>query len=318
MYAGIVAAILGNIFYALAYRVNNLYLILFGRIVCGISFTNFMYNKRYCSDPRLVGVRRRTQLASWLVIGQGIGFSAGPFLGGLLYKIGFSNDVFNGYTSPGWLMVVLWVIFLAISIFTLEDVPPPNPAVQRRESIELSTAPLQTPLPSPAMPDPIFRMSRGQWGVVACMCWHAFTCFFILGGWEANIPVFTNATAPFHYSPFAAGNFIALGGVASFPVLFLNVFFARRMQDRHILATGSALGLTGLLITLATLKTGTVSFGSLFVGWFLIALGFNLASTVTMSLLSKQLPGDWNLRNSIVRGKFQNIWNTTHRYYFVR
>jgi hypothetical protein len=34
-----------------------------------------------------------------LVLGQGIGMSAGPFLGGLLYKVGFRNDVFNGYTA---------------------------------------------------------------------------------------------------------------------------------------------------------------------------------------------------------------------------
>jgi hypothetical protein len=37
-------------------------------------------------------------LASWLVLGQAFGFSLGPFVGGLLYKVGFSNQVFNGYT----------------------------------------------------------------------------------------------------------------------------------------------------------------------------------------------------------------------------
>jgi MFS family permease len=306
MIAGMISAILGNLFYALAYRANNLYLILVGRMVNGVGFANFMYNKRYCNDPRLVGTRRRTQIAGWLVVGQGIGFSAGPFLGGLLYKIGFSNNVFNGYSSPGWLMTLVWVIFLFVSFFSFEDVPRPVPVVQRQESVELRSvkqlamAPSQSPLPSSDSPEPIFHMTPGQWGVVACMCWQAFTCFFILGGWEANIPVFTGTTAPFYYSPFAAGNFIALGGVASFPLLFLNVMFARRIQDRHILATGTALGLAGLLITLATLKTGILNFASFFLCWFLVALGFNLASTVTMSLLSKQLPGNWNLRNSMV------------------
>ncbi len=77
--------IVGNIIYGLAYRANFLYLILLGRIITGCGFTFWMYNKRYCTDPRIVGIRRRTTLAGWLVLGQGLGFSLGPFVGGLLY-----------------------------------------------------------------------------------------------------------------------------------------------------------------------------------------------------------------------------------------
>jgi hypothetical protein len=42
-----------------------------------------------------------------------------------------------------------------------------------------------------------------------------------------------------------------------------------------------------------------LSYGSLFVCWWAIALGFNLASTVTVSLLSKQLPPEWNKWTSL-------------------
>ena len=42
-----------------------------------------------------------------------------------------------------------------------------------------------------------------------------------------------------------------------------------------------------------------MSYGSFFAAWFLVALGFNLASTVTLSLLSKQLPAHWNTRISV-------------------
>lgn len=118
------------------------------------------------------------------------------------------------------------------------------------------------------------------------------TCFFILGSWESNIPVFT--AEALGYSPYNAGNFIALGGVCSFPFLLLNVRYARHIQDRVILAIGSSLGLIGLLIMLVILLAHRVTFGSLFICWFLVALGFNLASTCTLSLLSKQLPDAWN------------------------
>lgn len=146
------------------------------------------------------------------------------------------------------------------------------------------------------------RMSGPQWGVTATMCWFAMTCFFILGAWEANIPVFTGSDStlnPFHFSPTAAGNLIALGGISSLPFLVANVFVARRVQDRHTLAVGTSIGLAGLLIAIAIMSSRTVTYGSLFVCWFLIALGFNLSSTVTLSLLSKQLPGQWNSRISM-------------------
>jgi hypothetical protein len=78
------SALLGHVLYGLAYKANFLYLILIGRIVSGFGFTFWMYSKRYCSDHRIVGIRRRTTLAGWLVVGQATGFSLGPFVGGLL------------------------------------------------------------------------------------------------------------------------------------------------------------------------------------------------------------------------------------------
>ena len=146
-------------------------------------------------------------------------------------------------------------------------------------------------------------MSGAQWGVTATMCWFAMTCFHILGAWEANIPVFTSShlrSNPFHFTPFAAGNMIALGGACTIPFLLLNLHFARRVQDRHTLALGTSVGLAGLLIATAILRAEKVNYGSFFVAWFLVALGFNIASTVTLSLLSKQLPGEWNAKISLV------------------
>ncbi|THH09509.1 hypothetical protein EW145_g1970 [Phellinidium pouzarii] len=291
-------------------------------MVQGIGLTGFLYTKRYCTDPRIVGVRRRTTLAGWLVLGQGIGMSAGPFFGGLLFKIGFGNSVFNGYSAPGWVMASIWILFWVVCSYLFEDVPRSTPT----QSTEM------TSLPPPLAPQPSHAgISPRQWGVIATMCWFAMTCFFILGAWESNIPVFASSSfspsvpssistlartvphlksltrsfplPPFHWSPFAAGNFIALGGVSIFPFLFLNLLLARRTQDRHILAIGSGLGLTGLLTAVALLRaqptTDALSYGAFFSCWFLVALGFNLASTCTLSLLSKQLPASWNGKTSL-------------------
>jgi MFS family permease len=127
-------SIVGSICHALAHKANFLYLILIGRMIMGIAFTFFMYAKKYCSDPRIVGIRRRTTLAAYLVIGQTGGVSLGPFLGGALYKVGFGPDgdrlVFNGFTSPGWVMAATWLLFwVAVTLF-FEDVHETAPATR--------------------------------------------------------------------------------------------------------------------------------------------------------------------------------------------
>ena len=315
------ALIVGHILYALAYTANFLYLILIGRMVNGLGLTMWMYSKRYCSS-HLVGVRRRTMLAGWLVVGQATGMSVGPFLGGAFYKIGFSNAVFNGFTSPAWIMAVVWLAFWVAVATLYEEEPPPQTSAQplpAAPSDVESPLGILTPeepgsktshtdalhqLPSEPIPATLashaFRPSAMHLGVIVCMCWYAMTCFFILGAWESNIPVFgASSQTTFHWSPFAAGNFIAIGGVVTFPFLFLNLRYARRTQDRYILVAGSGIGLAGLLIVLSLLSTHTINWGSFFVTWCMVALGFNLASTVTLSLLSKQLPGSWNGRISI-------------------
>jgi hypothetical protein len=302
----------------------------------GVSFAQLLYAKRYCSDPRIVGVRRRTTLAGWLVVGQSTGFTVGPFVGGLLYKVGFANAVFNGYTSPGWVMAAVWLLFWLVVAILFEDVPrrcddsirlsrtaapesrasPPSSSSDRRSSSS-SPSPEQVVAPSssatveatPSTPntaevfedlDAPASVSFQQWAVIATMCWFAMTCFFVLGAWEANIPIFS--AHAFGASPFIAGNLIALGGVCTFPFMFANVVLARRVQDRYILAAGSALGLLGLIfgVTVVAIATpGHATFGNLFAAWFFVALGFNLASTVTLSLLSKQMPHSWNRKISL-------------------
>ena len=129
------------------------------------------------------------------------------------------------------------------------------------------------------------------------MCYYSMTCFFILSGWESNLPVYT--AEALGYTPFNTGNFITLSGICSFPFLLVNIRYAKWLQDCTILTTGSTLSLIGLLIMLATLHTHKVTFSSLFICWFLIALGFNLAATYTLSLLSKQLPDMWNRKVSM-------------------
>jgi hypothetical protein len=222
--------------------------------------------------------------------------------------------------SPGWVMAAVWAVFWVCAAVWFEDIPeeplskpeviplddlasaePIPPATTISSTITITTRITPTPLAqaSPVNIPAQIGMSIPQWGVSFTMCWFAMTCFFILGAWESNLPVFGASTTALHWSPFAAGNFVALGGAACFPFLLLNLWAAPRTQDRHILALGSGVGTTGLLIALALLKSEKVVYGSLFVCWWAVALGFNMASTVTVSLLSKQLPVSTSLLRSV-------------------
>ena len=225
-------------------------------------------------------------------MGQGLGMSAGPFFGGLLYKIGFKNPVFNGFTSPGWIMAGLWSIFWICVALWFEDVP------QSQLPHSLSTASIsERSLKEDPIPNP-FHL-KAKIGVMVCMCWFAMAFFLVLGAWEENIPVFGANTRQFLWSPYAAGNFIALGGIGTLPFLVMNIFMARHIEDRKILAFGFSTGLAGLLTFFALLETDRLNYASVFMCWWAVALGFNVASTVPISLLSKQLPPSWNNRISL-------------------
>jgi len=292
-------------------------------MITGVAFTFFMYSKKYCSDPRIVGIRRRTTLAAYLVVGQGAGLSLGPFLGGTLYQVGFGPNgdrlIFNGFTSPGWLMAAVWLLFWGAVTLFFEDVQEATQMVSHASEIELQTPRLQpqeqpTDPPPPQLSQPTsppqdiderekFVLGPSHWGVIITMSWFAMTCFFILGSWEANIPIFAaSSESSLRYSPFKSGNLIAIGGATIFPLLLANIFVGKRVQDRMTLAAGSFIGMVGLIMFEALLvrSSENITFATLLVSWMFVALGFNLSTTCTLSLLSKKLPGEWNGRISTV------------------
>ncbi|TDL20375.1 hypothetical protein BD410DRAFT_804951 [Rickenella mellea] len=213
---------LANVLYGLAYRAK----------VQGVGFTFSMYTKRYCSDTRIVGIRRHTTLAGYLVLGQGIGMSAGPFFGGLLYKVGFKNSVFNGYLAPGWIMADVWIAFWIAATILFDDVPD-SP---RHEAIEWPSINIMTPAVDDQSKQPEESSSRPE--------------------------------SPTLQSPTSA----------PLPSTEHESFRTTPKQHGHVV---------------------NVHYAGLFICWFLVALGFNLATTCTLSLLSKQLPPSWNARTSL-------------------
>ncbi|BFZ62644.1 hypothetical protein YB2330_003745 [Saitoella coloradoensis] len=304
---GCLAMALGQFLYAIADRTGWLYLILIGRIVSGPGQVYLMFGKRFCTDPRQVGLRRRATLASWLVLTQAAGTMIGPFAGALLYRIGVSSGDskwWNGYTAPGWLMMGLWLVFFVVVNWVFEDVQ--TEIVQERPESDTDGHPRRnllfrfTLFWQDELITPIRKLQRRQQAVLACMVSYATMAFFVLGTWEAFIPSYSKDAPGLKLTPFSSGILFALGGVAAFPILVVNLFTVRKTQERHTFLSASLVGVVGLLIQLITQVTGKVHYPSFYISWVLVALGFNLLTTLTFALLSKQLPKEWNLRSSLI------------------
>ncbi|XP_073042930.1 SPX domain-containing membrane protein At4g22990-like isoform X1 [Primulina eburnea] len=109
----------GNVMYALAYDFNSLAVLLLGRLFCGFGSARAV-NRRYISD--CVPVEIRMQASAGFVSASALGMACGPALAGLLqteFKI--YNFTFNQVTLPGWVMVLLWLIYMICLCFSFRE-----------------------------------------------------------------------------------------------------------------------------------------------------------------------------------------------------
>ncbi|KAF3340177.1 hypothetical protein FCM35_KLT15948 [Carex littledalei] len=101
---------MGNLLYALAYDLNSLSLLLFGRLLCGLGSARAV-NRRYISD--CVPLKIRLQASAGFVSASALGMACGPALAGLLQiKFKIYSLTFNQNTLPGWIMAVGWLLYL--------------------------------------------------------------------------------------------------------------------------------------------------------------------------------------------------------------
>ncbi|KNA23640.1 hypothetical protein SOVF_023010 [Spinacia oleracea] len=100
----------GNIMYALAFDFNSIWILLIGRVFCGLGSARAV-NRRYISD--CVPLKIRMQASAGFVSASALGMACGPALAGLLQtNFKLFNLTFNQDTLPGWVMAVAWLLYL--------------------------------------------------------------------------------------------------------------------------------------------------------------------------------------------------------------
>lgn len=96
--------------YALAYDLNSIWVLLIGRLSCGLGSARAV-NRRYISD--CVPLKIRMQASAGFVSASALGMACGPALAGLLQtNFRFLNLTFNQETLPGWVMTAAWLLYL--------------------------------------------------------------------------------------------------------------------------------------------------------------------------------------------------------------
>ncbi|TKY88982.1 hypothetical protein EX895_002223 [Sporisorium graminicola] len=323
---GSVCIMVGQVVYALAGVANTAWLMFAGRVIIGAGFVSWRYVKSYITDAAVVGTDKRTMMAACLVTSQVGGMAVGPFIGGLLSKhvhpMTDDHRLWNGYTASGWVMVGVFAVFFAATWCVFRD-PVQAPTQAQIELAALTTSGATVASKdAAASQEPTLRsmfreLNSSQKFSVLTMCWFSMVNFLVLGAWEVNIPVFGHLR--FGWSEYNAGNVIALGGLATMPLMVALVFVAKYVQDRHILAVGTLFGLLGLSLHMGALESpaksavgrlGTLdslNFGSFFTSWFFVSAGFNALTTMTLALLSKQLPAKYNGLTSTVIQLSNNV-----------
>ncbi|XP_024992752.1 SPX domain-containing membrane protein At4g22990-like [Cynara cardunculus var. scolymus] len=105
-----VLLLIGNTLYALAYDLDSIYVLLVGRLFCGLGSARAV-NRRYISD--CVPPKLRMKASAGFVSASALGMACGPALACLFQRrFTIFRLTFNEDTLPGWFMAFAWFIYL--------------------------------------------------------------------------------------------------------------------------------------------------------------------------------------------------------------
>lgn len=123
LFAGVLMFI-GNIMYSCAYNYKSIWMCVLGRAITGLGGPRLI-NRRYVADATPFSLRTAASVsfAGATALGAAMGPAAAIMLDYFDIKINSPLGVvhINGMTGPGWLMAILWVIYLAILIPTFNE-----------------------------------------------------------------------------------------------------------------------------------------------------------------------------------------------------
>ncbi|XP_020552609.1 SPX domain-containing membrane protein At4g22990-like isoform X2 [Sesamum indicum] len=146
-----VVLLVGNTLYALAYDLNSIYILLIGRLFCGLGSARAI-NRRYITD--CVPLNMRMKASAGFVSASALGMACGPALASLLQtKFKIFKVTFNEDTLPGWVMAFAWLVYLFWLWMSFEEPSQDEKvnSVQQETNSGLGTGGLQNGVSQPLL-----------------------------------------------------------------------------------------------------------------------------------------------------------------------
>jgi MFS transporter, DHA1 family, tetracycline resistance protein len=254
--------VIGYLLSAFGIWEHNFFLLVLGRVVTGIGAGNISVINSSIAD--LSGPDNKTKNFAYLAMASGLGFTAGPFIGGKLSTWGFDIPfVFAGILTLG-----IFFIF----VFLFKESLPKNKEPQTTLTMRLLRL---TKLPSL----PQFRIFFPAF-LIFCFGW-SFYWEFISVTW---IKIYA-------FNVSQIGNFYAYGSaVYVLSSAFLVRYIAKRFKPMPILI-GAWFILGGCLLLLIDAKIGAY-WGAIPLQQILVSLIFPVGTTIVSNTVSADRQGE--------------------------
>jgi predicted MFS family arabinose efflux permease len=243
-------SLVGNCFYAAGMPCDSLTLVMIGRLFNGFGSARSI-NRRYIADT--FSREDRTAASAVFVTAGALGMAAGPAIASLLNLVA-SSDGLNPFwqveNAPGWLMALLWSVYLVGTIFCFRNPP------KKEETPLLELTGEKKPL--------LTGNTGASRDTVAVIVSHASSPTSIL----RNVPVMTTfliyfllklvlegvlsssailTSFYFGWNSNLVGIYLACLGLCMLPANLCVAFLAKRYDDRELIMTMQVVLLAGCI-----------------------------------------------------------------------
>ncbi|KAG2764964.1 SPX domain-containing membrane protein [Phytophthora cactorum] len=306
-----VCLILGNLLYGMALSYDSVAMALAGRMLNGFGGARAI-NRRYIADN--YSREERTQASALFVTASALGMAAGPALAAALHYLpdyNFAGIDITTETSPGWVMFVLWTVYLiALLVWFVEPDRMERERFldHRRSMLENGmgnssiavvaaqmgeTTPLISRSYSMGSPPPLSSLWRNV-PVVASL----FIYIVLKLVLECLITA-SSTIAMYHFNWGSTNNgmYLAALGLLMFPTNMVVGWMSFRYEDREMIMFSEIAMFVGVGIIV---NYGHYSVAQFVVGGVIIFISTNVLEGVNMSLLSKTIP------KSFAKGTFNS------------
>jgi len=299
---------IGNLFYALGLPFDSIILVLIGRLLIGFGSARSI-NRTYIADsyPR----NERTAASAWFVTAGSLGMAAGPALSSLLLyadRAGLHGAYIQDLNSTGWLMFLVWCVYLGCLVVYFRDPPRKNEqsvVVQKERELQQQQQQQQgeedRPLLSNTKSSYLESSDSLQDGrkknkflstyiPVAT----TFLIYFVLKLILECLMTSTSSITHFYFgwSENIIGFFMMALGLLMVPANLVVAQFSHRYSDRELIIGMQVVIGIGCLIMM--------QFGHVYPvfqyisGSLILFLSSNACEGPNMSLLSKTIPRSWS------------------------